>query len=155
MATGLAEPSGAVVDGDDLVVVESAAHRLTRVPLGAPRGTPTVQPHHPAAVTEVAAELRAGRRVHAAAGQKLDDRYGPPTQLVVEATPAALLREGAGRAPTSPAALVLDPPSATACCTSPYRRRRATSTGEFAACHMHRQDWGVPVRHRSRARRAY
>ena len=35
LATGLAEPSGAVVDGDHLLVVESAAHRLTRVPLGA------------------------------------------------------------------------------------------------------------------------
>jgi hypothetical protein len=34
MATDLAEPSGAVVDGAHLVVVESAAHRLTRVPLG-------------------------------------------------------------------------------------------------------------------------
>ncbi len=33
IATGLAEPSGAVVDGDHLVVVESAAHRLTRVSL--------------------------------------------------------------------------------------------------------------------------
>src|SRR5690606_31605751 len=35
IATGLREPSGAVVDGEHLVVVESAAHRLTRVPLGA------------------------------------------------------------------------------------------------------------------------
>ncbi|MGN6575588.1 MAG: redoxin domain-containing protein, partial [Nocardioides sp.] len=32
MATGLAEPSGAVLDGEHLVVVESAAHRLVRVP---------------------------------------------------------------------------------------------------------------------------
>src|SRR5205085_9173980 len=35
LATGLAEPSAAVVDGDHLLVVESAAHRLSRVPLGA------------------------------------------------------------------------------------------------------------------------
>ena len=35
LAADLAEPSGAYVEGDQLVVVESAAHRLTRVPLGA------------------------------------------------------------------------------------------------------------------------
>jgi hypothetical protein len=35
LAAGLREPSGAVVAGADLVVVESAAHRLTRIPLGA------------------------------------------------------------------------------------------------------------------------
>ena len=31
------------------------------------------------------------------AGQKLDDRYGPATRLVVSSTPPALLREGEGR----------------------------------------------------------
>ena len=31
VADGLAEPSSALVDGADLVVIESAAHRLTRV----------------------------------------------------------------------------------------------------------------------------
>ena len=35
LATDLAEPSGAYVDADHLVVVESGAHRLTRLPLGA------------------------------------------------------------------------------------------------------------------------
>ena len=33
--TGLAEPSDAVVDGEHLLVVESAAHRVTRVRLPA------------------------------------------------------------------------------------------------------------------------
>jgi streptogramin lyase len=35
LADGLAEPSDVLVDGDTLVVVESAAHRLTRLPIPA------------------------------------------------------------------------------------------------------------------------
>ena len=42
-------------------------------------------------------------------GQKVDDRFGPPSQLVVEATPPALLREGEGRGTELTRALVLDP----------------------------------------------
>ena len=49
IATGLAEPSGAVVDGDHLVVVESAAHRLTRVPLAGVAPGRRVRAHHAAA----------------------------------------------------------------------------------------------------------
>ena len=35
----------------------------------------------------------------------------------------------------------------TAYCTWPRWRRPATTDGsEFPACHVHQQDWGVPVR---------
>ena len=56
LAAGLAEPTGAVLAGDALIVVESAAHRLTRVPL--PRTGPgPATTGDPAARNPAAAEL--------------------------------------------------------------------------------------------------
>ncbi len=103
LARDLAEPSGLVVlpseDGIELLVVESAAHRLTRLRLprdvageildaGAHR---TQRP-----VTDVGARrVPAGRACsRPAAGQKYDDRYGPSTRLQVSATPPELLLDG-------------------------------------------------------------
>ena len=57
LATGLAEPSGAYVDGEHLVVVESAAHRLTRVPLGASATADDFSHRTQRPVTEVAAAV--------------------------------------------------------------------------------------------------
>jgi hypothetical protein len=97
------EPSGAVVAGADLVVVESAAHRLTRIPLGSAAvsvagfARRTRRP-----VTKVApGEIEIVVTFDPPPGQKLDDRFGPSSRLLV---------------------------SATVCCTSPPRRRRATRT---------------------------
>ncbi|WP_148573923.1 NHL domain-containing thioredoxin family protein [Nocardioides caldifontis] len=147
LATGLAEPSGAVVDGDTLVVVESAAHRLTRVPLA---GVATAdgfehRTHRP--VTDVAAEVELVVEFQPPPGQKVDDRFGPPSQLVVSATPPALLREGEGRTTELRRRLVLDPSVGDGVL---HVAARAASCdeggGEGAACHLHQQDWGVPVR---------
>jgi hypothetical protein len=79
LATGLAEPTGAVVDGDELVVVESAAHRLIRLPL-----PPTELGTGPVTLA-VAYEPRPGR--------KIDDRWGPATSLTVTADPPELLAD--------------------------------------------------------------
>jgi thiol-disulfide isomerase/thioredoxin len=150
LLTGLAEPSDAVVDGDQLVVVESAAHRLTRVRLpdealvvdGVAQRT-----HRP--VVEVAPGEVALQVVFAAPpGQKLDERYGPATRLVVSSTPPGLLREGEGRGADLSRRLVLDRhvgdgvlhvAAMAASCDD-------DASNEFPACHVHQQDWGVPVR---------
>jgi thiol-disulfide isomerase/thioredoxin len=150
LATGLAEPSDvAVVDGD-LVVVESAAHRLTRLRL------PTealvvdgVAQRTQRPVTELApGEVELVVEFTAPAGQKLDDRYGPATRLAVTATPPQLLRGGEGRGTDLTRRLVLDPhvgdgvlhvaATAASCDDDPAI--------EFPACHVHQQDWGVPIR---------
>src|SRR5699024_483386 len=89
VTSGLAEPSGLLVgdDGAHLVVVESAAHRLTRVPL--PEGA--AQQHQGAAhrtqrpVTEVAPRFTLRVVFSPPAGQKLDERFGPSSQLSVAA----------------------------------------------------------------------
>jgi hypothetical protein len=147
MATGLAEPSGAVVEDEHLVVVESAAHRLTRVPLGAAAHASGAasSTHRPA--TEVAGgPLELVVTFEPPPGQKVDDRFGPSTQLVVTATPSALLRAGDGRGSALVRTLVLDASVGSGVLHVAARAASCDSTGgEGAACHMHQQDWGVPV----------
>lgn len=147
LASGLAEPSAAYVDGHVLVVVESAAHRLTRVPLGHASRTDGFSHTTQRPVTEVAASLTLDVLFTPPPGQKVDDRFGPPSQLVVEATPPALLKVGEGRGTDLTRTLELDPAVGEGVL---HVAARAASCdigdGEGAACHMHQQDWGVPVR---------
>ena len=99
LLTGLAEPSDAVLLDGDLVVVESAAHRLTRVRLpdealvvdGGPTAPSGRRPRWRRATVDLEVVFKPP------AGQKLDERYGPSTRLVVSSTPPGLLREGEGR----------------------------------------------------------
>jgi thiol-disulfide isomerase/thioredoxin len=148
VATGLAEPSGAVLDGGYLVVVESAAHRLTRVPLAGDVAVTGFAHSTQRPVTEITGgELELVVSFDPPPGQKVDDRFGAATQLVVSATPAALLEEGEGRGTELTRRLridaavgegVLHVAARAASCDAP--------AGEGAACHLHRQDWGIPVR---------
>jgi hypothetical protein len=150
LATGLREPSDAAVVDGDIVVVESAGHRLTRMhlPEEAVRVAAVAHRTQRAATDVAAGPFRLDVVFAAPAGQKLDERYGPSTRLLVSATPPELLAEGAGQGTELRRDLVLDPSvaegvlhvSATAasCDDDP-----AT---EFPACHVHQQDWGVPVR---------
>ena len=148
IASGLAEPSGLVVDGEQLVVAESAAHRLTRVPLGASAQATGTAHTTQRPVTEVApGELEIVVAFEPPPGQKVDERFGPPSQLLVEATPPALVKDGYGRGTDLTRSIVLD---ATVGDGVLHVAARAASCdedgGEGAACHMHQQDWGVPVR---------
>jgi hypothetical protein len=80
-------------------------------------------------------------------GQKVDDRFGPPSQLLVEATPPALLREGGGRGTDLSRTLVLDPTVGEGVLHVAARAASCDEAGgEGAACRMHQQDWGIPVR---------
>ena len=80
-------------------------------------------------------------------GQKLDERYGPATRVVVSATPPELLLDGAGTGTDLHRNLVLNDDirggvlhvaAMAASCDD-------DETAEFPACHVHQQDWGVPV----------
>jgi thiol-disulfide isomerase/thioredoxin len=148
VAAGLAEPSGAVVSGDQLLVVESAGHRLSRVPLSAVVPVQGFAHTTQRPVTEVAGgPLDLVVAFDPPPGQKVDDRFGPASQLVVTATPPALLRDGAGRGTDLVRTLVVDPAVGDGVL---HVAARAASCdlegGESAACHMHQQDWGIPVR---------
>jgi hypothetical protein len=146
LASGLAEPSAAYVDGAELVVVESAAHQLTRVPLGHASRTEGFSHTTQRPVTEVAETLTLEVAFAPPPGQKVDDRFGPPSQLVVEATPPALLRKGEGRGTDLSRALVLDPEVGEGVLHVAARAASCDIEGENAACHIHQQDWGLPVR---------
>ncbi len=157
LARDLAEPSGLLVDvrddgGIDLVVVESAAHRLTRLQLparlageildaGAHR---TQRP-----VTDVGAgEVTLDVVFTPATGQKYDDRFGPSTRLQVSASPPELLLDGAGDDVPLTRALRINPEVAEGVLhvTAQAASCDADPSIEFPACHLNSQDWGVPVR---------
>jgi thiol-disulfide isomerase/thioredoxin len=162
LATGLAEPSDVVVVADDarghvLLVVESAAHRLVRIPLPDEalrvEGSAYRTQRPPTDVAPGPLDLEV--LFTPPVGQKLDDRYGPSTYLVVSSSPPSLLVEGAGSGTDLARPLVLaDAESAgtdagvlhvsvrAASCDDPD----APGAAEFPACHVHQQDWGVPVR---------
>ena len=150
IAQGLAEPSGFVPSSVEpvqtgLLVVESAAHRLT--PLVAEEEVvegPVSQTRRPPTDLAATATLRVS--FTAPPGQKVDERFGPAVQLHVSATPAALLREGAGVDSALERRLVLD--SRVGEGVLHIAARAATCDiegGEGAACRLHQQDWGIPV----------
>jgi thiol-disulfide isomerase/thioredoxin len=147
IASDLREPSGLYVDQGQLVVVESGAHRLTRIPLDARVAADDFSHTTQRPVTEVGPTLRLDVPFAPPPGQKVDDRFGPSSQLLVTATPPGLLREGEGRGTDLTRELVLDPHVGEGVL---HVAARAASCdidgGEGAACRMHQQDWGVPVR---------
>ena len=144
LARGLAEPSGAVLVDDDLVVVESAAHRLVRpVPTSELVRGPSLRTERP--TTELAAgAIRLVVEFTPPPGRKLDERYGPATRLTVTSSPPELLLEGAGDSAALERSLqlaagagVLQVTAQAASCDD--------DTAANPACYLARQDWGVPV----------
>ncbi|MED7950732.1 NHL domain-containing thioredoxin family protein [Kitasatospora sp. NPDC058201] len=149
LATDLREPSGAVLVDGDIVVIESARHRLTRLRLPEEAVQVDAVAHRTRrAATEVApGAFRLDVVFSAPTGQKLDERYGPSTRLLVSATPPELLVSGAGADTALSRELVLSDrvtegvlhvsAMAASCDDDP--------AVEYPACHVHQQDWGVPV----------
>jgi DNA-binding beta-propeller fold protein YncE len=159
LAQGLAEPSDAVVEADSqtresrLLVVESAAHQLTRVALpedaqridGPARRTQRPATPLPSGAVELEVTFVPPP------GQKLDDRWGDPTMLDVSSTPPDLLVAGGGRSRGLRRALTVAhgiptgtlhvSVQAAACAGDPD----SGEVPEHAACHLFQQDWGIPV----------
>lgn len=146
LARDLGEPSDLLVDGDTLVVVESTARRLVRIPLPAsPRGGGG---HRVLARTDVApGPLRLTVAFTPPAGQHRDTRFGEPAQLTVAASPPELLVHGSGTGPglvrelhvtaDGPRDGVLRVGAAAAACDE--------GDGVFAACHRYEEEWDVPI----------
>ncbi|WP_405584353.1 NHL domain-containing thioredoxin family protein [Streptomyces sp. NBC_01190] len=153
LATELREPSDAAVVDGDIVVVESAAHRLTRLhlPEEAVRVDAVAHRTRRAATDVSAGAFRLEVVFSAPAGQKLDDRYGPSTRLLVSATPPELLAAGAGKGTDLFRDLVLDPavPEGVlhvSAMAASCDEDTSDNPNPYPACHVHQQDWGVPVR---------
>jgi thiol-disulfide isomerase/thioredoxin len=150
LATDLREPSDAVVVDGDIVVVESAHHRLTRMhlPEEAVRVEAVAHRTRRAATDVTAGPFRLDVVFSAPAGQKLDERYGPSTRLLVSSTPPELLKEGAGKGTDLFRDLVLDPevPEGVLHVSAMAASCDDDPANPYPACHVHQQDWGVPVR---------
>ncbi|KPI17743.1 Redoxin domain protein [Actinobacteria bacterium OK074] len=150
LATDLREPSDAVLVGGDIVVVESARHRLTRLrlPEEAVRVAAVAHRTQRAATDVAPGTLRLDVVFQAPTGQKLDDRYGPSTRLLVSSTPPELLLTGDGAGADLTRELVLN--SAVTEGVLHVSAMAAScdddTANEYPACHVHQQDWGVPVR---------
>ncbi|MQY12772.1 Thiol-disulfide oxidoreductase ResA [Streptomyces sp. RB5] len=150
LATDLREPSAAVLVDGELLVVESARHRLTRLrlPEEALRVEPVAHRTRRAATEVAPGALRLDVVFRAPSGQKLDERYGPSTRLLVSSTPPELLASGAGAGTDLSRDLVLAEGV-----TEGVLHVSATAAScdddpaiQYPACHVHQQDWGVPVK---------
>jgi thiol-disulfide isomerase/thioredoxin len=147
VASGLAEPSDIVVLPDGgVVVVESAAHRLSAlapgaVSTGAGTRYRTERPPTSLAPGEVSLDVI----FTPAPGQKLDESFGPSTRLEVSASPPELLVEGAGTTTDLSRRIVISSDVARGVLQVTAQAATCDADAEFAACHLTRQDWGVPI----------
>jgi hypothetical protein len=146
VAMGLSEPSGItrLPDGS-LVVVESAAHRVLPLDLATPEVAPmrlrTERPPTLLAPGEVSLRVI----FEAAPGQKLDEQFGPSTRLEVSASPPELLLEGAGVSKDLDRTLIISSTVERGVLQVVARAATCDVEGEHPACHLTRQDWGVPI----------
>ncbi|WP_431902091.1 NHL domain-containing thioredoxin family protein [Amycolatopsis thermoflava] len=148
LATDLAEPSGLLVTGDALLVVESAAHRLTALPLTADGQQVAGDA---LAVRRPPTELAAGTVEFSVVftpppGEKLDDRFGPSTRLQVTAAPPELLAEGEGTGTELTRTLKIAEGHTEGVLQVVAQAASCDSDAEHPVCRVTRQDWGVPIR---------
>lgn len=151
--TGLSEPSDVLLLDDGLIVVESSAHRVDRMRLPATAAAEGGAGRVRRSATQIApGAVELVVHFEPPAGQKLDDRYGDPTMLMVSSTPDSLIRSGGGRATGLARALDLDSSVGDGVLHISVRAAACDASGpggevpEHAACHLYQQDWGIPVR---------
>lgn len=147
----LAEPSDVELvseeNGFRVAVVEAAANKISIFTIG---GESTVS----------GAELRTARPALEVAGgstllkvvfnppvgQKFDERYGPSTQLVVSSTPKELLIAGAGSSTELTRQLTINAEVGEGVLHVAAKGASCDESATDALCHIHQQDWGIPVR---------
>lgn len=158
LTRGLAEPSDVVLDSRGaeplLVVVEANKHQLVYVPIPAEAqqvdegASQTQRPTSPVAPGSFDLAVR----FTAPTGQKLDYRWGDPTQLKISSTPPELLVSGGGTGEGLNRTLQLS--SEVSEGILHITARAAACDGaegpdgeipDHAACHLYQQDWGIPV----------
>jgi thiol-disulfide isomerase/thioredoxin/sugar lactone lactonase YvrE len=147
VARGLAEPSDLVgLDDGAILVVESAAHRLTRLDSLEPLTMPGTRHRTERTPTPVAAgEVTLEVVFTPAPGQKLDESLGPSTRLQVSASPPDLLVEGAGATTDLSRRLVVSSDVDSGVLQVVAQAATCDVDAEHPACHLTRQDWGIPI----------
>lgn len=146
---GLREPSDIALirDGDSvkLAVAEASANRIVVL------GLPPDSVHQGEALRLVRAPIEIAPGVititvvfEPPPGQKRDDRYGPSTQLVVSSTPRQLISSGAGSSQDLERGVTVSSGISSGV-LHVQAKGASCEEGELASCHIHQQDWGIPV----------
>jgi thiol-disulfide isomerase/thioredoxin len=151
---GLAEPSDVALiqteAGARLAIVEAAANRVSIVAIedsvlvaGAAMRTsrPALEVSPGASRLEIS--------FTPPPGQKLDERFGPSTHLVVSSTPREFLVSGAGSGPELKRDIELNPMITEGVLHVAAKGASCdvvTDEEVGAACHIHQQDWGIPIK---------
>lgn len=152
IARDLREPSDVVFvpATSALLVVESAAGAVTSIPIVAGERVEserlrTSRPAIKVAPGAVTVEVI----FDPPPGEKRDDRYGPSTQLVVSSSPAALISEGAGTTSELVRDIRIEAVALEGVLHVAAKGASCDDTGgdpqAHAACHIHQQDWGIPI----------
>jgi thiol-disulfide isomerase/thioredoxin len=147
IATGLTEPQGLLLHDGELLVVESAGHRIGPLPTA----EPTVVTGDAHAVRRPPTVLAPGEIdfsvvFTAPPGEKLDDRFGPSTRLEISASPPSLLADGVGAGTDLTRRIRLADGVTEGVLQVVAQAASCDDGGEHPACRITRQDWGVPVR---------
>lgn len=151
IARALMEPSDLELveteSGPRLAVVETSANRISLLPIeeGSLIQGAAMRTARPA-LEVTAGELVINVTFSAPPGQKLDDRYGPSSFLVVSSTPKELLLDGAGNSQDLTRKIVLNPAITEGVLHVAAKGASCDESEEGAQCHIHQQDWGIPIK---------
>jgi thiol-disulfide isomerase/thioredoxin len=144
VATGLGEPSDLVrAANGDIFVVESSTHRISLLVMASTRIDESRMRTERPATTLTTGSIRLEVIFEPAPGQKLDVSYGPATRLEVSASPPELLAAGVGVGEDLSRELVLRPGVGVLQVVA--QAATCDAEAEHPACHLTRQDWGVPI----------
>jgi hypothetical protein len=148
LARDLAEPSDVVLVAAEPVVVESAAHRLVRPVVSGTEQRLGGQRH---SVERPPTEITHGEVTLQVVftpppGQKLDRTFGSPVRLEVSASPPGVILDGAGAGDELTRRLVIADGITDGVLEVVAQVATCDQDNDHGACHMVRQDWGVPVR---------
>jgi thiol-disulfide isomerase/thioredoxin len=149
LARDLAEPSDVCLtpDGKGLLVVESAIGLISNIPIQETLNVTGEEMHTIRPELDIAAgEVTLTVLFTPPPGQKQDDRYGPSTQLTVGSTPPELIIHGSGTGSELTRELRINPDIPNGILHVAARGASCDTDEEHSVCHMHQQDWGVPVR---------
>jgi thiol-disulfide isomerase/thioredoxin len=150
LATGLKEPSDVLwmgpVGDRELVAVESGANEIVPISAG---GTGDSVDLGAISTTRPVLDVHAGSVAlkipfTVPRGRKLDRQFGEPVETEVSASPSDIMVSGGG----TDAALerTLELREGTGVLHVATRVATCDTVGEFPACHLNAQDWGVPIR---------
>ena len=128
-----------------LLVVESAAHRIVPLdPTGSAVSEKSYRTERPPTLL-APGEVALSVIFTPAPGQKLDESFGPSTRLQVSASPPELLVSGAGTTTDLDRTLVISSDVDGGVLQVVAQAATCDVDAEHAACHLTRQDWGVPI----------